>query len=115
MFSKNLKYLRLSNGLSQEDIGKIVGKDRSLISQWESEDKNVTVDDIIKISNYFNITMDDLIGKDLTKENNNINLSQKEILFNKTKDILSESDWATIEFIMNKTIAEYEKQKDKND
>ena len=39
------------------------------------------------------------------------NLSQKEILFNKTKDILSDSDWATIEFIMNKTIDEYEKNK----
>lgn len=43
------------------------------------------------------------------KENNTIN--EFDILFDKTKDILSDDDRATIEFIMKKTIDNYEKNK----
>jgi len=108
-FSKNLKYLRNINKLNQDDIAKIVKKDRSLISQWEADSKNATVEDIIKLSDYFNVPMDDLVGTDLAL--NSKPLDKREILFNKTKDILSDDDWATIEFIMNKTINNYEKNK----
>ena len=50
------------------------------------------------------------IGLD-NNETANIPLSKTQILFNKTKDILSDDDRETIEFIMQKTINNYEKNK----
>jgi len=113
--STNIKYLRQKKGLTQEDLAKIVGKSRVLVSQWESDERDITTEDIIKLSEYFCVSMDALVGKDLRiKEKENI-ISKTEILFNKTKDILSDDDRATIEFIMNKTINNYEKNKNNND
>lgn len=107
--STNIKYLRQQRGLTQEELANIVGKARSLVSQWESDDRGITTEDIIKLSDYFNIPMDNLVGKDLRIENNTIN--EFDVLFDKTKDILSDDDRATIEFIMKKTIDNYEKNK----
>ncbi len=109
--STNIRHLRLSNNMTQEDFANVVNKSRVLVSQWESDEREITTEDIIKISNYFNIPMDILVGSDLRLNNESQKMSQRELLFNKTKDLLSDSDWATIEFIMNKTINDYEKNK----
>ena len=110
--SNNIKYLRLQNGLTQEELANIVDKSRVLISQWESDSRGITTEDIIKLSNYFNIPMDSLVGKDL-RNNNNSNLDEIEKLFNKAKPHLSSDDEETIKFIMNKTIKNYEESKNK--
>ena len=39
--STNIKFLRQKNGLTQEDISKIVGKSRVLVSQWESDEREI--------------------------------------------------------------------------
>ena len=51
--SSNIKYLRLSKNLTQEQLSKIVDKSRVLISQWESDSREITTEDIIKLSDYF--------------------------------------------------------------
>lgn len=108
-FSKNLKHLRKINKLSQDDISKIVEKDRSLISQWESDDKNATVEDIIKLSNYFNVPMDNLVGKDLANDENKV-FDELELLFSKHKDKLTDDDKETMKFLIQKRIREIDKQ-----
>lgn len=113
--SSNLKYLRIENRLTQDDIAKIVEKTRSLISAWETDERSMTTEDIIKLSNYFNIPMDVLVGQDLRNyEKSNSKSSQREMLFNKTKDILTDDDWAQIEFTMQRAINRYEEQKNNN-
>ena len=72
---------------------------------------DITVGNAIQIADFFNIPIEDFTSKDLSINDNIPKYSQREILFNKTKDIIPDSDWATIEFIMNKTINEYEKNK----
>lgn len=67
-FKDNLKFLRKKYKLSQNDIAKIVNKERSLIGHWENGSRSVTLEDIIKLSGYFNITIDQLIGVDLSNE-----------------------------------------------
>lgn len=69
--SKNIKYLRKDRNLTQEDIANIVGKARSLISAWESDDREITAEDIVKLSKYFSVPMDELVGSDLSKKSNN--------------------------------------------
>ena len=48
--STNIKFLRQERKLTQEDIAKIVDKSRVLVSQWESDDREITTEDIIKLS-----------------------------------------------------------------
>ena len=103
--SKNIKYLRIQRKLTQEDVGKIVGKGRSLISAWESDDRDITTEDIIKLSEYFNVSMDDLVGKNLQLNNNNPP-DEFETLYKKHKDLLTNDDKETMIFLIKKRIKE---------
>ena len=107
--SKNIKYLRQKNNLTQEDFGKIVNKARSLISAWESDDREISTEDIIKISNHFFVSMDDLVSKDLSIEDNKMQ-DELDVLFSKYKDKLSDSDKEYIKFIIERTKKEIDKQ-----
>lgn len=107
--STNIKFLRQERKLTQEDIAKIVDKSRVLVSQWESDDREITTEDIIKLSDYFNVPMDALIGKDLRIEFPKDDL---EILFDKHKNILTDGDKETIKFIIEKRKREIDKKLD---
>jgi transcriptional regulator with XRE-family HTH domain len=107
--STNIKYLRLSNKLTQDELSKIVGKSRVLISQWESDEREITTEDVIKLSDYFNIPMDKLVGNDLRFASDN-KISQSEILFNKNKEYLTESDWNIINTIVEQRKKEIDKE-----
>ena len=107
IFASNLSYYLKLNDKTPSDVCEMLSIAPSTFSDWLNAKKYPRIDKIELLANYFNIKKSNLIED---KYNNN-NISQKEILFNKTKNILSDSDWATIEFIMNKTIEEYEKNK----
>lgn len=99
--STNIKFLRQQKNLTQEDIAKIVNKSRVLVSQWEADEREITTEDIIKLSDYFNLPMDSLVGKDLRIENKD-SFDELEILFDKHKDILTKDDKEYIKFIIEK-------------
>lgn len=67
-FHKNINYLKESKHLSQENIGNIVGKERSVVSLWERNERNPSMEDLIKLSNYFQVSIDDLTKRDLKME-----------------------------------------------
>ena len=100
--SSNLKYLRNINGKSLNDIASICDKTDVAIHYWENGTREPNAVDIAKLSNFFNITVDDLLLKDLRFENTlNINdetkindteqLKQFQLLFSKIKDLPEES------------------------
>ena len=106
--SSNIKHLRIQNGMTQEDLAKVVDKSRVLISQWESDSREITTEDIIKLSNYFNIPMDVLVGTNLVLGEKPFD--ELEILFSKNKDILTEDDKEYIRFIIEKRKKEIDKE-----
>lgn len=67
-FSNNLKYLRETYNLKQEDIAKKVGVSRTSISYYESGKMEPTLQILISLSNLFNISMDDLASSELRSE-----------------------------------------------
>lgn len=109
--ASNLKYLRTSRGKNQEEIGKICGKSNTAVSNWEKGIREPDAVDLSILSNYFNISVDDLMLKDLRFENNN-NFDELELLFSKTKDILTEDDRDMIRFVIEKRKKEIDKQLD---
>lgn len=67
--SKNIKYLRKKYGYNQEEFGKIINKKDSTIGNYEKGIRNPDYNTLCIISDHFNITTDDLIKKNLEKEN----------------------------------------------
>jgi transcriptional regulator with XRE-family HTH domain len=63
MFGKRLKQLREDNDLRQEDVGKIVNVEKSTVSQWESGKRTPDVETIMKLADYFNVSIDYILGK----------------------------------------------------
>jgi transcriptional regulator with XRE-family HTH domain len=67
-FSGNLKFLRERKAQSQEKLSTMLGVTRSQLSAYEKgQTKNPTLDMMMKVSEYFKISLDILVKVDLTK------------------------------------------------
>lgn len=63
-FGKILKQLRTDKGLTQSDIGKIVNKGDSTVRMWELRNSEPDYDTIVILANYFNVSVDYLLGRE---------------------------------------------------
>ncbi|MCL2851650.1 MAG: helix-turn-helix transcriptional regulator [Defluviitaleaceae bacterium] len=63
VFSERLKLLRSSRNISQEILAKALGKGKSAISMMESAQSSATADTLIAISDYFDVSLDYLVGR----------------------------------------------------
>lgn len=61
----NLKYLRKINAVNQTTLGLQLNKSQKSIGNWETGFSEPNYLEIIQISNYFGITIDELLKKDL--------------------------------------------------
>ncbi|MDU3677810.1 MULTISPECIES: helix-turn-helix domain-containing protein [Clostridium] len=66
-----LKELRKSNKLTQSELGKILGVGKTTISMYETGNSTPNDEIKLKISEYFNISVDYLLGKTNIKNLNN--------------------------------------------
>ena len=62
-FRERLKELRLENDLTQAELGKIVNTSKMAVSHWESGHSEPGIAQLITLSNYFDVSVDFLIGK----------------------------------------------------
>jgi transcriptional regulator with XRE-family HTH domain len=62
MFSKRLKEIRLFNNLTQQAIADILGVARASISKYEAGISEPTIDTLIKVAKYFDVSIDYLLG-----------------------------------------------------
>jgi len=63
IFSIRLKQLREARGLGIRELARGIGCNHSLISLYESQKREPTISILRKISDYFNVSADYLIGK----------------------------------------------------
>lgn len=59
-----LKEIRLKRGLTQEEVGKILGVNDSTISKYEMGKRKLSHDQIIKLSIALEVTPNELLGFD---------------------------------------------------
>lgn len=107
--NKNIRYLRNIMGLSQQGLADKIGIDRSTISRIENNEIETTIDNAIKIADILNVSINDLLNKDLTLNNDNT-FNETDVLFDKYKDILTDDDKETIKFLIEKRKREIDKQ-----
>ena len=68
---KNLIKLREEKGLRQIDMSKIIGLSRQAYCSYENGNREPDITTLIKLADYFNVTVDYLIGR-----KNNYELAQ---------------------------------------
>lgn len=61
---KNLKKLRIQKGLSQQEFASIIHSAQNTVSQWESGKRDADSKTIQEIADYFNVSVDYLLGRE---------------------------------------------------
>ena len=62
-FGERLKELRVEKGLSQRKFGELLGVCNQTVSFWESGSREPDMDTLVRISDFFDISTDFLLGK----------------------------------------------------
>lgn len=77
-FADNLRVLRKAHKLTQTQIADKLGLSVSLVSFWESGKREPVLDDVRKIANMFNVSIADLVGRDITQTYADVVEAEKE-------------------------------------
>ena len=113
MIAERLKDIRIENDLTQTQIAKILNTTQNSYNRWENNVELISLKKLTRVCNYFNTSMDYLVG--ITRNNigngkhdfnysivgNNIKIFRKD---NK----LSQKDLATLLNTSQSTISAYE-------
>jgi len=107
--SKNLQYLRKKRGFSQSEMPKHIDTTRSTWGNYESNASEPDINKLFEIAKLFNVTLDELILKDLSYDldlNNRLNLENSKQSKIKTVDQLnvnqSEANGSFNDEVLNK-------------
>ena len=63
-FHKRLRTLRVEKGLTQQELGKLLNLSRTAVGDWETTSKEPNIDNLMKLADIFNVTLDELCGRD---------------------------------------------------
>lgn len=61
-FGKKLKELRKNKGLTQAQLGELIGVTKSVVSFYELQERSPSPDVLIKLSQVFHVSTDYLLG-----------------------------------------------------
>ena len=64
MFNKNLKRLRLEQGLTQAQLAKAIGVGQSTLNYWENGKCDITSFYVVKLCEVLKVSSDELLGLD---------------------------------------------------
>ena len=65
-YAGNIRYLRLSHEISQEQMGELLGlKNKSSLSLIEAGKREISVENLEKLADFFGVTLDKLVKQDL--------------------------------------------------
>lgn len=72
-FAQNLKYLRNKLNDKQCEIAELLGyRGKQGYGAVETGNSGISVDNLIKLADYFGVTLDQLVKQDLSKRGNDI-------------------------------------------
>ena len=63
MLNENIKKLRLERGLNHVEFAKVLGVSKQCISNWENDNVMPSIDMLCKMSDYFLVSTDFLLGR----------------------------------------------------
>lgn len=78
-----IRQLRKEKGISMKELGAFLGVTESAVSFYESGKRQPDYNTLMKIADYFDVSVDYLLGRN-TQKNNAPLLSQKDVVINAT-------------------------------
>lgn len=117
MNPNKIMFLRKRKGLTQIEMGKIIGVKNYSIHSWEKGKEIIPLYNLNTYANYFNVSMDYIMNlSDDSTPTNNIDKLDKEFIGNKIKEIrinnhLTQRELAKILNTNHSVIARYESGK----
>lgn len=97
--AKNLKEARLRKNLTQDELAKLVGKTKNVISNWERGDNKPDADTIFELCDILSVDANYLLG---WEDNQNISLFLKEQDHIKKYRSLSDYDKGTVDQLLDR-------------
>ena len=67
MLDLQIKNLRLANGITQVELAKKLGVTTQCVSNWENDNIQPSIEMLIKISEYFKVSTDYILGLEQKK------------------------------------------------
>lgn len=110
-FQDVFKELRIENNLSQDKIAEELDVSPALISKWERNASTPAPEMLEYIADYFNVSIDYLVGRSKYKNLENENTEIDNVLFSKVKD-LSDEDKKAVLGIINAIKKDVDKELD---
>lgn len=77
---KRIKEERQKLGLLQKEVAEFISMDRTTYAKYETGSIMPPVDVLVRLSDFFNVTVDYLIGRDRTEDETIIKSDSKEII-----------------------------------
>ena len=68
-YGEALKYQREIDGLTQSGLTNATGISQQKISYYESGKHSPPIEDCIKLADFYGITLDELVGRDVKQKN----------------------------------------------
>ena len=75
---KMLRILRKNKGLSMKELGEIIGVAESTVSQYETGKREPDFETLLKLGEYFNVSVDYLLRGDIAQNENPPALTKKD-------------------------------------
>lgn len=67
MFFQRLEDLRIDHDLTQDDVARLLGCQREVYRRYEKGTRTIPVDFLIKLADYYGVSMDYLVGRTKSK------------------------------------------------
>lgn len=88
-FAQIIKNLRCDKGWSQLELAEKLHIPRYIIGNWESERSNPALDDLVKVADIFQVSVDYLIGREDELGNVTISVSPEVSLRREESELLT--------------------------
>ena len=108
-----LKLLRTERGESLEKIAKYLNVIIQTVSNYENEKRDMSPDTIIKLSEYFKVSTDYLLGKSDVRNPEKVNINDADVAFASGVKALNETNKMIIKNTLEALLAKQE-QDNKN-
>lgn len=68
MYGEHLKELRERKNISQEQVARELNISRQAISKWENNKAFPDIDNLVELSNLYDVSLDELVGREKTEK-----------------------------------------------
>lgn len=68
LYATNIKFLRKKHEIKQEDMAKFLNVSKANYSKYENGNVDIGIEKLLKLADFFGVTLDELVKQDLSKE-----------------------------------------------